>query len=58
MIFPVSSSMGNKDDFRKKTYKVTVNAIFVKKSSLFLYMQQNSATLIYDFKSMRGAVES
>jgi len=62
-IFPVSSSMGNKDDFRKKTYKVTglvfkINAICVKKSSLFLYMQQNSATLIYDLKSMRGTVES
>lgn len=54
MIFPVSSSMGNKGRFLKnKTYKVTtlvfkINAIWVKKSSLFLYMQQNSATLILD----------
>jgi len=55
MIFPVSSSVASKRIFRKKNMG---DAIDGKKWVKFVAMQQDSATLIYDFNTMKGTMES
>ena len=62
LIFPVFSSKCNKKILIKK-YRVTslvfkIYAIDGKKWVRFVAMQQNSATLIYDLNTMKGATES
>jgi len=63
MIFPVSSSVASKRTFRKKKHGVIglvfkIDAIDGKKWVKFVAMQQDSATLIYDFSTMKGTMES
>ena len=62
VIFPVSSSVSNKKIFLTKKLGTglvfKIDAFNGKKWVKFVAMQQDSATLIYDFNAMKGTVES